>query len=50
MGLKVVFFGTPDFAVASLDALVQNGFDVLAVVRHALAGICSEAICSSTSA
>ncbi|MEY4282165.1 MAG: hypothetical protein RLZ39_1577 [Bacteroidota bacterium] len=32
MGLKVVFFGTPDFAVASLDALVQNGFDVLAVV------------------
>lgn len=32
MGLKVVFFGTPDFAVASLDALVQNSFDVLAVV------------------
>jgi methionyl-tRNA formyltransferase len=32
MGLKVVFFGTPDFAVASLDALVQNGFSVLAVV------------------
>ena len=32
MGLKVVFFGTPDFAVASLNALVQNGFDVLAVV------------------
>lgn len=32
MGLKVVFFGTSDFAVASLDALVQNGFDVLAVV------------------
>lgn len=32
MGLKVVFFGTPDFAVASLDALVHNGFDVLAVV------------------
>ena len=32
MGLKVVFFGTPDFAVASLDALVQNEFNVLAVV------------------
>ena len=24
--------GTPDFAVASLDALLQNGYEVVAVV------------------
>ena len=30
--MKIVFFGTPEFAVASLDALVKNGFDVAAVV------------------
>ncbi len=30
--LKIVFFGTPEFAVESLDALVQNGFNVAAVV------------------
>lgn len=30
--LKIVFFGTPEFAVASLDALVGNGFNVAAVV------------------
>lgn len=29
---KIVFFGTPEFAVASLDALVSNGCDVAAVV------------------
>jgi len=29
---KIVFFGTPDFAVASLNALVSNGCDVAAVV------------------
>lgn len=29
---KIVFFGTPEFAVASLDALVSHGFDVAAVV------------------
>ncbi len=29
---RIVFFGTPDFAVASLDALVQSGYDVAAVV------------------
>ena len=31
-GMKIVFMGTPDFAVASLDALVQANFDVVAVV------------------
>lgn len=30
--LKIVFFGTPEFAVESLDALVSNGFNVAAVV------------------
>ncbi|ARS42999.1 methionyl-tRNA formyltransferase [Sphingobacteriaceae bacterium GW460-11-11-14-LB5] len=30
--MKIVFMGTPDFAVASLDAIVQANFDVVAVV------------------
>lgn len=30
--LKIVFFGTPEFAVESLDALVSGGYDVAAVV------------------
>ena len=30
--LKIVFFGTPEFAVESLDALVRNGFNVKGVV------------------
>lgn len=30
--LKIIFFGTPEFAVASLDALLKNGFNVAAVV------------------
>lgn len=29
---KIVFFGTPEFAVASLDALRQSGADIAAVV------------------
>ncbi len=29
---KIVFFGTPEFAVASLDRLIAEGFDVAAVV------------------
>ena len=29
---KIVFFGTPEFAVTSLDALVTDGFNVAAVV------------------
>jgi methionyl-tRNA formyltransferase len=29
---KIVFMGTPDFAAASLNALVQNGFEIAAVV------------------
>ena len=30
--LKIIFLGTPDFAVASLKAIIENGFDVVAVV------------------
>lgn len=30
--LKIIFFGTPDFAVASVAALVDNGFNVVAIV------------------
>jgi len=30
--LRIIFMGTPDFAVASLDALLQNGYHVVAVV------------------
>lgn len=30
--IKIVFFGTPEFAVASLDALVNGGYNIAAVV------------------
>lgn len=30
--MRIVFMGTPDFAVPSLDALVQAGYDVVGVV------------------
>lgn len=30
--LKIVFFGTPEFAVESLDALVRNDFNIVGVV------------------
>ena len=30
--MKIVFMGTPDFAVASLDALVKADFDIVAVI------------------
>ena len=32
MGLKIVFMGTPEFAVASLDILIKNNYEVVAVV------------------
>jgi methionyl-tRNA formyltransferase len=31
-GPKIVFMGTPEFAVPALQALLENGFDVVAVV------------------
>ena len=30
--MRIVFMGTPDFAVPSLDALVNAGYDVVGVV------------------
>nr|MDE6321732.1 methionyl-tRNA formyltransferase [Muribaculaceae bacterium] len=30
--MKIVFFGTPEFAVTSLDALVKGGHEIAAVV------------------
>lgn len=30
--ISIVFMGTPDFAVASLDVLVQNGYNVVGVI------------------
>lgn len=35
MALRIIFMGTPDFAVPSLDMLVRNGFEVAAVVTQA---------------
>lgn len=32
--MKIVFMGTPEFAVPSLDALVRNGYDVVLVVTQ----------------
>ena len=32
MGLKIVFMGTPQFAVASLDILIENGYDIVGVI------------------
>lgn len=32
MSLRIVFMGTPGFAVPSLDILVRNGYDIAAVV------------------
>ena len=30
--LRIVFMGTPDFAVPSLDILLQNGYDIVGVI------------------
>ena len=32
MDLRIIFMGTPEFAVASLDRLVDDGKNVVAVV------------------
>jgi len=32
--MRLVFFGTPDFATPSLRALLEEGFDVAAVVTQ----------------
>lgn len=35
MSLRLVFMGTPDFAVPSLDILLRNGYDIAGVVTAA---------------
>lgn len=30
--MRIVFFGTPDFAIPSLDILIKNSYDIVAVV------------------
>ena len=32
--LRIVFMGTPEFAVGSLKLLVENGYNVVAVVTQ----------------
>ncbi len=32
--MKIVYMGTPDFAVAPLAALVENGYEVEAVITQ----------------
>jgi methionyl-tRNA formyltransferase len=32
MSIRIVFMGTPEFAVASLDALCKNGFNIVGVI------------------
>lgn len=32
MSLRIVFMGTPEFAVASLDILYKNGYDIVSVI------------------
>ena len=32
--MRVCFFGTPEFAVPTLDALVEHGHEVVAVVAQ----------------
>ena len=32
--LRIIFLGTPDFAVTALDALLNNSFNVIAVVTN----------------
>lgn len=32
--MKIVFMGTPEFAVPSLEALLREGYDVAAVVTQ----------------
>ena len=32
--LKIVFMGTPDFAVGALEALIREGYEITAVVTQ----------------
>ena len=43
LSLRIIFMGTPQFAVASLDKLYESGFDIVAVItspdKHAGRGL-----------
>lgn len=47
--LRIVFFGTPDFAVESLQAIIDNGYNVLGVVTATdkVAGRGHKVLCSA---
>ena len=30
--MKIIFMGTPEFAIPSLDILIKNNYDIIAVV------------------
>ena len=32
--MRIVFMGTPDFAVETLEKIIENGYDVVAVVTQ----------------
>ena len=38
--LRIVYMGTPDFAVAPLKALVEGGYNVVAVVTMVKEWVC----------
>ena len=39
--LRIVFMGTPEFAVESLRALVEGGYNVVAVVGFSGKTVCT---------
>ncbi len=32
--MRIVFMGTPDFAVETLEKIIENGYEVVAVVTQ----------------
>ena len=44
--LRVVFMGTPEFAVESLKCLVEGGYNVVAVVTQPDKPVGRHALCS----
>ena len=42
--LRIVFMGTPEFAVASLKRLVEEGYNIVAVVTTPEVSVCTRAM------
>ena len=38
--MKIVYFGTPDFAVCPLEKIISEGYEVLAVVTNKDKPVC----------